>query len=279
LTEADLPGADELRQLVGWNQRMEDWRRFLQMDPRGNFVLAIDDRIVGTVTTLTYGPQLAWIGMMLVHPDHRRQGIGRCLMGRALEYLQGRGVSCIRLDATPAGFPLYQQLGFITEWTLTRWERPADAEPVLSADPTDVPRPLAEADWASVERLDAEAFGVSRGALLRRLVDQNQETLVWPREGPVTGWGLLRSGSRMDYLGPLLCLNSRCSSALVAALLRNAEGRSVYWDVPDDHGEAKATAQCFGFAPIRPLTRMRLGPPIVPSHPRAQFAIADPAVG
>ena len=76
MTDGDLPAADELRRLAGWNQTLEDWRRLLCLEPRGCFVAALEGGVVGTVTTTTYGLALAWIGMMLVHAEHQRRGIG-----------------------------------------------------------------------------------------------------------------------------------------------------------------------------------------------------------
>src|SRR5438477_13073544 len=107
MEERDLPQTDYLRSLIGWNQTLSDWHRFLSLEPQGCFVAVLNSEVVGTVATTSYGRELAWIGMMLVHPDHRRKGIARRLMLRALEYLKGKEVQCIGLDATPAGQPLY----------------------------------------------------------------------------------------------------------------------------------------------------------------------------
>ncbi|MCB1202766.1 MAG: GNAT family N-acetyltransferase, partial [Verrucomicrobiae bacterium] len=55
----------------------------------------------GTATTTSYASDLAWIGMVLVHPDFRRQGIGTALLERAIRHLrEERRVTCVRLDAT-----------------------------------------------------------------------------------------------------------------------------------------------------------------------------------
>src|SRR6266508_4054897 len=105
MTESDLPAADRLRAFAGWNQTPADWRLLLALEPGGCFVALRAGEMIGTVTTMTYGRALAWIGMMLVHPDHRRRGIGSSLMRQALEYLYALGVPCVRLDATPAGRP------------------------------------------------------------------------------------------------------------------------------------------------------------------------------
>ena len=70
----DIPAALALCRLSGWNQKPEDWRRLIQYEPAGCFVAESQGEVVGTVTTTCYGQELAWIGMMLVHPDFRRRG-------------------------------------------------------------------------------------------------------------------------------------------------------------------------------------------------------------
>lgn len=278
MAESDLPGADELRRIVGWNQTPQDWARMLRLSPAGCFVALEGDTIVGTVTTTPYGRTLAWIGMMLVHPEYRRRGIGRQLMQRAVDSLRGRRIECIKLDATPAGLPLYEQLGFVREWDLTRHQlTPEDPVPQLHGA-SDV-RALAETDWDIVSELDTKAFGVCREELLRALAVDSRRALVWPARGRVRGWGLLRPGANADYLGPLVCPHDEGSAHLLVGLIKNSAGPPIFWDIPDQNESAQNAARQYGFAPVRPLTRMRLGPETVPSYPRAQFAIADPAIG
>jgi predicted N-acetyltransferase YhbS len=274
LTEADLAPADELRRVAGWNQTINNWRLLLSFEPQGCFVAVEDDRVLGTVTTTTYGRELAWIGMMLVHPDHRRRGIGTQLMGAALDHLRGRGIECIRLDATPAGLPVYEKLGFVSEWTLTRHQVTA----VPSTRASEV-CDLVEDHWPAVEQLDAVAFGVSRARVLRSLTEGSRSTLVWLADRTIEGYGMLRPGSHCDYLGPLVCARSESAHSLIAALLNNSAGRRVFWDVPDDNDLAKALVQRLEFQAVRPLTRMRLGPDRVRSDPDVQLGIVDPSLG
>ena len=279
MTGGNVEGADELRRIVGWNQTLADWRRFLDLSPQGCFVATKNRVILGTVTSITYEQRLSWIGMMLVHPEHRRQGIGRDLMGQVLAYLQGRGVTCIKLDATPLGFHLYEQLGFVPEWTLTRWQGQANTHTRPLEGAAAVARNLRDADWAAVQEIDQAALGVSRGSLIRSLALHSRRVLVWPSQGKIAGYGLLRAGTNADYLGPLVCGEKDGALALVHELLVSAGNRLVFWDVPDGNAAATSTVQQLGFTPVRPLTRMRLGPAIVKSDPEAQFAIADPSTG
>lgn len=279
MSEADVADADELRRLMGWNQTTSDWHRFLKMSPKGCFVAEKNGILLATVTSITYDETLAWVGMMLVHPEHRRQGIGRHLMRELLAYLKGRGVECIRLDATPEGFSLYKRLGFVSEWTLTRWQGHRDCynHPVKnSADDT---RNLREADWAEVQEIDKTALGISRAGFIRSLAAESQLALVWPARGKVAGWGLLRSGTNGNYLGPLVSRNNEGALAIVHKLVGYSGDRSIFWDVPDGNQTATSAVRQLGFTPQRSLTRMRFGLPLVKSDPQAQFAIADPSAG
>src|SRR3954463_5394866 len=104
LDESDIPAAMRLKELARWNQTESDWRRLLRLEPRGCFCAAIDGALVGTTTAITYGGELAWIGMVLVDPAYRRRRIATRLMQAALDYL-GERVETVKLDATPDGRP------------------------------------------------------------------------------------------------------------------------------------------------------------------------------
>lgn len=278
LTRADLAFADSVRALVGWNQTRADWDRFLAAEPQGCFLAEWHGAPAGTATTTVYGPELAWIGMVLVHPEFRRRGIGRALLERCIEHLQQRKVRCLKLDATPLGRPVYLGLGFQDEWTLRRWARPAGSAPVAQLDSRSAP--WLEADLRRVEPLDATAFGVSRKRLLPALARQSLAALVRGSEpaGPA-GYGFLRPGSQALYLGPVVAATPEAGLGLAAELLARSGDHQVYWDIPDDNTVAVAWAEQHGFTEQRPLTRMFLGDNTTPGDPRLQFALAGPEVG
>ena len=156
LTNDDLAFADSLRAQAEWNQTCEDWRRFLGLEPTGCFLAAWDSVPAGTATTIVYHPDLAWIGMLLVHTDYRGRGIGRALLQHSIHYLHHRGVRCIKLDATPLGKAVYLDCGFEVEWSLTRWVRTAASLPALDLSPT--VRPWRDSDTTQLASLDRPAF-------------------------------------------------------------------------------------------------------------------------
>ncbi len=278
LTRADLEFADRVRELAGWNQTHADWNRFLAAEPEGCFLAEWDRQPAGTATTTVYGPALAWIGMVLVHPDVRRRGIGSALLRHCMDYLRRRGVRGIKLDATPLGRPLYQSLGFEDEWRLARWAGVAPSQPRCQSDPR--LRPWDLKDTALVQRLDEAAFGISRQRILRLLLPQSQAAWVFePEPGRISGFGMLRAGSRAFYLGPVAAESAEAGIGLAERLLAGCPGQPVYWDIPETNEPATAWAGRMGFAIQRPLIRMFAGANLAPGDPRRQFALAGPEIG
>jgi len=273
----DLPFADSLRAIAGWNQTPDDWQRFLEMEPEGCVLAEWNGSPAGTATTLRYGSQVAWIGMVLVHPRHRRRGIGRALLNHCIGWLQERGVGCIKLDATPAGQPIYDGLGFKSEWALARWEHPG----LEAAKPRDRRlRPWRASDIRFVTSLDSAAFGIAREKLAAVLAARSRRALAFEAApGHVTGYGFLRSGARATYLGPIIAESDEVGLALVQALVANAAGEGVFWDIPEANSGAVDWARRHGYIQQRRLTRMYLGENTVPGDPRQQFALAGPEVG
>src|SRR3954451_17896441 len=158
LFESDIPAAMRLKEAAGWNQTEADWRRVLSLEPNGCFAAVKDDRLVGTTTTTTYGNELAWIGMVLVDPEQRRQGIATQLMKVALEYLKAR-VATVKLDATALGQPVYERLGFQFESRLERWLGTANTHNA------ETPEDVALHDLLALDRI---AFGANRSTLIEK---------------------------------------------------------------------------------------------------------------
>jgi predicted N-acetyltransferase YhbS len=271
MLEDDLPAADELRAIAGWNQLPTDWLRVLRYQPDGCFVATIGNELVGTVTTTSYphnvgigeSVPLAWIGMMLVHPDQRRRGIGSSLMQRAVDYLNASGVECIKLDATPAGEPVYARLGFQPEWRFNRWQRPSDDSPAVV--PSSGPETL-------LNDLDLAAFGVDRGAWLNTLAADSAVVVN------NNGFGMMRTGRVATYLGPMTADGPGAAGEIADTLLSGIHG-PVVWDMPSPNAAGEQLARERGFEPVRDLTRMWMGQRLLAPELKYQFGLADPGAG
>jgi GNAT superfamily N-acetyltransferase len=278
MTRKDLAFADHVRALAGWNQTLADWDRFLALAPEGCFIADRDGRPAGIAITTVYGADLAWIGMVLVHPDYRRQGIGQALMKHCIQYARERGVRCIKLDATPLGKKVYDNLGFASEWTLSRWMRTAVS--TSSVPPDTRLRPWQPEDEPLIEVLDSAAFGVSRRTVIQALARQSLCGLVFETApGQIAAYGLLRSGAKALYLGPVVAIEPDLGVTLINALLASCQGQPVFWDIPDQNDMITAWARQTGFIWQRSLTRMMLGDTNPSGNPRIVIALAGPEIG
>lgn len=264
LHSADLDAALALSTAEGWNQAAADWSRMLRLEPAGCFAARDGSRLVGTVTTTTYGRGLAWIGMMVVHPECRRQGIGAALMRRALDHLHGLGVASIMLDATPAGRPLYESLGFTAEAEMERWQgvvRPVETRERVDIPPGPVPRRSNDESWRMLTALDRAAYGVDRSRLLELLVAEGvgEPLLVESADGPV-GYTLARRVRTAVYLGPLVASNRVTARQLLDGMLMRFAEEEVGLDLHRGGLLEPAAVAEWGLAKRRVLTRMRHGP-------------------
>ncbi len=275
MTMADLPGARRLQLLESWNQTEQDWTLFLSANPDGCFAAVCggpsDESVTGTITSIRYGSSICWISMLLVDPDWRGRGIGRRLMERAIAANE-HTCACLRLDATPAGRPVYERLGFKAEYGVERWIAETPAAAAFSLADT---RPLALS--SEVLNFDREAFGADRALLLRHLL---QECPAGARQtsdgGP--GFVLGRRGERYYHIGPLTVENLTASKALLIAGLNAAAGRPVIIDIPGKQTAFKKWIETIGFLPQRKLTRMRRGKALK-EHSEFSTAIAGPEYG
>jgi len=276
LNQADLSAAILLSEQAHWNQTASDWQRLLKLEPLGCFIAYTDRRAMGTITTATYQTELAWIGMVLVHPDFRRRGIATRLMHVALNHLQRVGVTTIKLDATPAGYKLYESLGFVTEAIIERWEG--------------VARMSSSQDWAGIDEdtrramfaLDRRAFGADRTEVLESLLTASPVAPLVkmpPADGRSRGYVLARRGSRASYVGPLVATDERVALELLDGMLNQLAGEKVYLDFHTGFALNSHALAERGFTKQRRLTRMSYGNESRAGTSSLIFAIAGPELG
>ncbi len=276
MTHADIPAAMRLKESAGWNQTAHDWENLLAIEPEGCWVYEAletpgnSKSIVGSATIVCYGRVLAWIGMVLVLPEFRRQGIARQLMQHALRYAGQRGVARVALDATSMGEPLYRDLGFEADMAIERWEGVA---PVAADSGEDAERPQAATEMRldQLAHLDERAFGADRRILLERLILSAAPTDCWTARG---GYLLARPGSNAYFLGPCVAEEPPVARRLLQALFTTHRSRRFFWDLLPENNAARDLAASFGFRCARSLTRMSRPAASLAAPPRIAWQYA-----
>jgi len=272
LEERHLAGCLRLSQAANWNQNEADWRLMLGFG-RGWGVTAADGALAASTVALPYGSGFAWIAMVLVLPEHRRQGYASRLLRVALAEMEKQKRVAL-LDATPAGHEVYVQEGFRDFWGFKRFSiaKAFGAKEEL--------KPLGGSHWALILALDAAAFGGGREPVLRNLAArQPKAALVAMRNGGVAGFVLAREGREALQIGPLVARDPETARRLLSGALANVSG-PVYVDIADHATGLQAWALQQGFAIQRPFTRMAHGPgAYAPGDASLVFCPAGPELG
>ena len=272
---SDIDAGLQLCRVSGWNQVRRDWEQFLALSPNGCCVAAHEEQVVGTVATVRYGTRFGWIGMVLVDPAVRGQGIGTRLLDHSLELLSD--MPLVRLDATTAGHPLYVTRGFGEEGRINRLQGVA---PVLAQARPEGVRPMSSHDIGAITALDELVFGANRIAMLRWMW-QGAPGYAWVAErgGRVAGYTLGRHGHDFEDLGPIVAADDDMAQQLATACLSAHGGRSFVVDLPLGQSSLQQRLEALGFRHQRPLIRMARGSGGIPGDPSRQFAVLGPEFG
>jgi GNAT superfamily N-acetyltransferase len=256
MTMDDLPLGLRLTRQAGWNQVGADWRRFLAMQPEGCFVAELDGMAVGTTVTCILG-SVAWIAMVLVEMTARRKGVATALLRHVLDFLDGQGIRTIRLDATAAGRPVYEKLGFIAEYPLTRYEGTARSVATLPSAILAIGN-----EFAQITAFDQRMTGTPREKMLLPLFAESPHGVcVVRRDACLEGYVSVRTGANAIQIGPCVA-TPEAGEALLGKALNRCAGREVFIDIPCDNAPAVRLAETCGLRPQRHFMRMHRGEPI-----------------
>lgn len=275
LLETDVSFGMELKNFAKWNQTEADWKRFLLYEPDGCFVAMYNGEPVGTVTTINYQKRFGWIGMVLVHHQKRRIGIGTALLCKAINYLKEIGVETIKLDATPEGKNVYVPLGFLEEFDLNRRQgvgviTNCEEFPIISVE-----------DLHDIIRFDANVFGAERETVIKNLVQENPDMsfMVRSHKSQIEGYITARSGLNAYQIGPWISKSASLAEELFVLMLKKLSGKRIFLDVPCENEKSVETVEKYGFTIQRGFTRMFLGSNAYPGTPSYIYATSGAEKG
>lgn len=276
MKDQDLVSACALSAAEGWNQTEMDWRFLFSGKQNVCLVSEEDGRITGTATALVHPPGLAWIGMVLVDKGMRGKGIGRMLMSdiiNRLDYFES-----VKLDATPAGLPLYRNLGFIEEYNLYRMTNTA-----FSGIPESGSGFAEKIDKTNIEYVlqsDRKIFGSDRSMLLRYLLDNNPgNAFAVFNSGKTEAYILGRAGVKYSYIGPACGATPDTVKKIIEGVLLSNSGKPMALDIPEDKHGIIRWLESNGFQIQRSFTRMYLKSNKYPGETECQYLISGPEFG
>ncbi|WP_432240656.1 GNAT family N-acetyltransferase [Herbaspirillum robiniae] len=235
MRETDLEACHGLSQHLKWPHRLVDWH-FHHAVSRGWVVeREVDD--VGRVTSGSgmlhqCGPDHATLGLVIISDALQGQGLGRALMQQLLADAGERGVI---LNATAAGRPLYEKLGFLVVDTLSQHQSATAKAPQLPLAQGSHIRALLAEEVPALLALDRHASGMDRSALLTALL-KLAEVAVLERNGQIDGVALLRAFGHGHMIGPVIATNPEDARTLISHWINVRPGTFLRIDVPGKSG-------------------------------------------
>lgn len=236
----------------GWNPGLHDGAAFHAADPEAFFVAEAGGEPVGCISAVRYGSDFGFIGLYIVAPAWRGQGIGMRLWAAGMARLAGRVVG---LDGVPAQQPNYRRSGFVLAWQNLRFA--GVAKHVPDPSPPQIV-PLGKVDFAAMVASDRRVFPAPREAFLRSWIGMPQATsLGWVEQGRLAGWGTVRRCREGHKIGPLVADSPHIAAGLYAALCNSVPaGEAVVLDVPLPNTDAVALARAHGLLGVFETARM-----------------------
>lgn len=278
LTEEDIGQALELSVAEGWNQTRSDWL-FLIRNPE-NVCLAyeIDGVVVATATAVVYQKKLAWIGMVLVQIQHRGKGYSKLLLTQMLKAIDF--VQFIQLDATPAGLPVYQKLGFKTGYKISRMVIDQIHVNDILNNCTHGVKSYYDTCLPDLLKYDVGRYGLKRSVLIEYLVNTYPELVrIIREESTIKGYLLGRRGARFLHLGPLVSSDINIARDLIRNILLTQTEQPVIVDVPENQFILKEWLEQVGFVESRHFHRMYYNDSDFEGNMCRQMLICGPEFG
>ncbi len=258
----------------GWTVSPSWFRLYLEHDPAGCLVAEAEGRVAGMVTTACYA-ESGWVGNLIVSPEHRRGGLGTRLMRAALELLERRGISTVRLEADPPGMGIYRRLGFVSEVESLRFQRRGPQPRVVP----EAAETLGEESLPEVAAFDRPRFGDDRGRMLALLLADAEAAFQLRREGALAGYAMLRATASGLVIGPWVAVDRTAAAALLGAALARCGDADVTLGLPAACSNGQQLLAEHSFTATPSSFRMVRGEVAVRGEPASVYAIASGAIG
>lgn len=237
----------------GWNPGLDDSLAFHDADPSGFFVGALGEVPVGSISLVKYGADFAFLGLYIVHPDFRGKGYGKAIWNAGTASVDGRTIG---LDGVEAQQANYRKAGFEPAYRTIRYGGVAGAVP----QSTLVAQPVSD-KTDGIVRYDASVFPAARPEFVSAWCTsrKGRKTAVVRKSGKIRGYGTIRRCYEGYKIGPLFAAEADTAAAILAQLIPEAKGASIFIDVPADNKDAVALAESIGLQPVLETMRMYRG--------------------
>ncbi|WP_343661425.1 GNAT family N-acetyltransferase [Ralstonia sp.] len=274
MTADDLAQTHALSEEQRWPHRPADLAQsFAHAE---GIVAERDGQIIAAAQRWRWGPRHATIGLVIVTPACQGRRIGHRLMSALLDGLDNHTVL---LHATAEGRGLYERLGFVRTGEIRQHQGIAQPTPLIALPAGWRLRPAGLNESADLRRLDAQARGMPRDALIDDLLASADACVVLDDDGEARGFAMLRRFGRGHAIGPVVAPDAESAKALIAHLAGINAGHFTRIDIDFDSGLAEWLESIGLLRVDAPTTMVRGAPLTTPPGGPTLFAIVTQAMG
>lgn len=274
----DVEEALQLSKAEKWNQTEKEWKLLVGNPQNICLAATVGDKVIGTATAINYENDVAWIGMVIVNKEYRGQKISSLLLSGVIEY--SKNIISLKLDATPAGQPVYQKFGFTDEYKVYRYTSMSVLKNEIHLEKgISIERASLE-NLSEVADYDKQIFGAKRKQLIEFLI-RNFSEKAWllRQNGRINGIALGRKGNRFHHIGPVYASCPDFAKKLILKSLENIESQPAVVDIPEDKTELTEWLNSLGFTMQRYFVRMCRNENVFAGLTENQFLICGPEFG
>ncbi|MCG8373828.1 MAG: hypothetical protein MI700_09855 [Balneolales bacterium] len=260
LQQLDIGGVKNLLDWArkeGWNPGKHDFEVFWNTDPDGFYGFYLDDRLIAGGSVVSYDGEYGFMGLFIVDPHFRENGIGRKLwyLRRDLLLRRLKDGAPIGMDGVVDMQPFYSEGGFEIAFKDERYER-LGMTAVLSQNIS----VIQDGDFDEIEEYDKHCFGFRRTEFLKHwLVLPGSKAFKYSVGNKLQGYAVIREVDSGFKIGPLFADNEEVAEELYKSCLNSAVDQPVYLDIPTTNKAAVNLVQKYGARYVFECARMYYG--------------------
>jgi len=236
----------------GWGNTERDFQRYLEVYPKGSFILELNGHKAGMITSAVFG-KLGILGNLIVKKEFRNRGAGRKLMERGIKCLKESGCRTIELDGDYPAVNFYRTLGFKDKFLSLRFfKNPSGSQNRGVKHPG--------IDTEKLLAVDNALVPADRSRLLRSIIEDHREYVHVDDFDNIRGYGLIKpKSSGFRQIGPVVAYSESGARKIISYLTENYADREIRLGIGENNRKAVKIYLDLGYLYNRPSLVMYLG--------------------
>ena len=250
MTKSDLDLTISWAATEGWNPGLHDRDTFYNTDPQGFFMGFLDDKPISCISAVSYGKDFGFIGLYIVHSDHRNKGYGIKIWDKAIDYLKNKNIG---LDGVVAQQENYKKSGFKLAYRNIRYHGIGKKYEVKNDSFTKIDK----IPFVSLIKYDDQFFPVSRPQFIKNWIKESESlTLGFLENNKLRGYGMIRKCITGYKIGPLFADDKIIAENLFKELNNFAVNSLIVIDIPEVNKDAVELMNKYKMKPVFETARM-----------------------